>query len=72
MNEYQKTYIATKAHHESTERDLDEKEEAFCKSKGYKTDTGDLATRLYMIDDDDLFDVASAEFYTLYELNRRF
>lgn len=71
MNQQQKTFIATKTHYSIIERDLDKKEDAFCRSKGYKTDRGGLATRLYLIDDDDIFEEASKEFYDLCGISRR-
>ena len=66
MNQYQKAYALARAQYEAIIQEHDKKEECFCKAREYKTETGKPASRIWMIDDEQIFDKVNAEYCTLY------
>ena len=66
MNRYQKAYALMRAQYEAIIQEHDKKEECFCKAREYKTETGKPASRIWMIDDEQIFNKVNAEYCTLY------
>jgi hypothetical protein len=69
MNKIQRTYALTKARHDAIKADNDRREAEFCAEHGYKTEEGNPALHIWMIDDEAIFEAANEEFCALNEQN---
>jgi hypothetical protein len=69
MNKIQRTYALAKAQHDAIKADNDRREAEFCAEHGYKTEEGNPALHVWMIDDETIFEAASEEFCALNEQN---
>ena len=69
MNKIQRTYALAKAQHDAIKADNDRREAEFCAEHGYKTEEGNPALHVWMIDDEAIFEAANEEFCALNEQN---
>lgn len=66
MNAIQKAYVLALANYEAVEHIIDEQEEEYCHEHGYLTEEGNPAKHIWMIDDEEIFDKANADFSALH------
>ena len=69
MNRTQKVYALAKAHHDAIKADNDRREAEFCAEHGYKTEEGNPALHVWMIDDETIFEAANEEVCALNKQN---
>lgn len=66
MNAIQKAYVLALANYEAVEHIIDEQEEEYCHEHGYLTEEGKPAKHIWMIEDEEVFDKANADFSALH------
>ena len=66
MNKLQKEYAVAKALVDSIKEASDRAEYEYCKSNNYLTESGKVAERVWMIDDEEVFEIANSGYTNPY------